>query len=68
MYAQAAIKKRSKRHMLDTDEIFANSTEGTLLDVVGIATAYQKMKTLCYNILKEISTDIEINNHHILPR
>ncbi|XP_020590980.1 uncharacterized protein LOC110031897 [Phalaenopsis equestris] len=66
-YFQVGVKKRSRRHMLDTDEIFANSTEGTLLDVVGIATTYQKMKSLCYDIVKEIRTDFEIYNHHILP-
>lgn len=66
--AQIAVKKRSRRHMLDTDEILANSTEGTLVDVVGISTGYQKMKTLCYNTVKEINTDIELHNHHILPR
>ncbi|KAI0499098.1 hypothetical protein KFK09_019999 [Dendrobium nobile] len=66
-YFQIAVKKRSRRHMLDTDEILANSTEGTLVNVVGISTGYQKMKTLCYNIVKEINTDIELHNHHILP-
>ncbi|XP_028548411.1 uncharacterized protein LOC110106944 [Dendrobium catenatum] len=66
-YFQIAVKKRSRRLMLDTDEILANSTEGTLVDVVSISTGYQKMKTLCYNIVKEINADIEIHNHHILP-
>ncbi|KAG0497619.1 hypothetical protein HPP92_002310 [Vanilla planifolia] len=65
-YFEVAVKKRSRRHMFDTDEIFASSIDGTLLDV-GVSKAYQKMINLCYNISHEISTDIEIQNHHVLP-
>ncbi|GMH00239.1 hypothetical protein Nepgr_002078 [Nepenthes gracilis] len=66
-YFQAAAKKRSKRHLAETDEFVATNNEGTLLDNVTMATAYQKMKTLCLNIRNEVFTDIQIHNHHILP-
>lgn len=66
---QSAVKKRSRRHLVETDEFVASSnTEGSLMDVVTLSTAYQKMKTLCFNIRNEIFTDIEIHNQHVLPR
>ncbi|XP_031492844.1 uncharacterized protein LOC116259261 [Nymphaea colorata] len=64
---QVATKKRSRRHMADTDEYVASNTEGTLTDVVALSTAYSKMKALCMNIRNEIFTDIEIHNQHVLP-
>lgn len=64
---QAAAKKRSKRHLSETDEYVSNAGEGNLLDHVTTSTAYQKMRTLCLNIRNEVSTDIEIHNQHILP-
>ncbi|CAO2834467.1 unnamed protein product, partial [Amaranthus hypochondriacus] len=64
---QVAAKKRSKRHLADTDEYVNNTGEGNLLDHVTISTAYQKMRTLCLNISNEVSTDIEIYNQNILP-
>lgn len=65
---QAAAKKRSKRHLAETDEyVSSNTGEGNLLDHVTMSTAYQKMRTLCLNISNEVSTDIEIHNQHILP-
>ncbi|KAL1817630.1 hypothetical protein ACET3Z_020204 [Daucus carota] len=66
-YFQAAAKKRSRRHLTDTDEYVSGNNEGMLADVVSITTAYQKMKSLCMNIRNEIFTDIEIHNQHILP-
>lgn len=64
---QAAAKKRSKRHLAETDEFVNNNSEGCLADHVTITTAYQKMKSLCLNMSNEVSTDIEIHNQHILP-
>ncbi|XP_068638061.1 uncharacterized protein [Aristolochia californica] len=66
-YFQVAAKKRSRIHMMETDEYVTNSTEGTLWDPVTTATAYQKMRALCMNIRNEIFTDIEIHNQHLLP-
>ncbi|GAB2260428.1 hypothetical protein Droror1_Dr00011283 [Drosera rotundifolia] len=66
-YFQAAAKKRSKRHLAETDEFVAVSNEGILLDNVALSTAYQKMKMLCFNIRNEVFTDIQIHNQHILP-
>ncbi|KAL8145434.1 hypothetical protein AgCh_003556 [Apium graveolens] len=66
-YFQAAAKKRSRRHLTDTDEYVSGNNEGLLVDVVTITTAYQKMKSLCTNIRNEIFTDIDIHNQHILP-
>uniref|UniRef100_A0A2P2IK55 Uncharacterized protein n=1 Tax=Rhizophora mucronata TaxID=61149 RepID=A0A2P2IK55_RHIMU len=64
---QAAARKRSRRHLAETDEL-TNSSEGTLTDSVAIATAYQKMKSVILSIKNEIRTDIQIHNHHLLPR
>ncbi|GAV66816.1 hypothetical protein CFOL_v3_10326 [Cephalotus follicularis] len=66
-YFQAAAKKRSRRHLSETDEFVTSSTEASFLDIVAMSTAYQKMTTLCLNIKNEIFTDIEIHNQHILP-
>lgn len=66
-YFQAAAKKRSRRHLTETDEYVSGNNEGILMDVVTVTTAYQKMKSLCLNIRNEIFTDIEIHNQDILP-
>ncbi|XP_068642978.1 uncharacterized protein [Aristolochia californica] len=66
-YFQVAAKKRSRMHMMETDEYVTNSIEGTMSDPVTIATAYQKMMALCMNIRNEVFTDIEIHNQHLLP-
>jgi hypothetical protein len=68
VHVQAAARKRSRRHMLETDEFVAGNSEGIKMDLVYFTTAYQKMKSLCHNLRNEIFTDIEIHNHHILPR
>lgn len=65
---QVAARKRSRRHLTETDEYTTNNSEGILSDPLTITTAYQKMKSLCLNIRNEIRTDIEIHNQHILPR
>lgn len=66
-YFQAAAKKRSRRHLSETDEYVSGSNEGFSMDAVSVSTAYQKMKSLCFNIRNEIFTDIDIHNQHILP-
>ncbi|KAI5654995.1 hypothetical protein M9H77_32182 [Catharanthus roseus] len=66
-YFQAASKKRSRRHLTETDEYVSGNSEGILMDAVTVSTAYQKMKSLCLNIRNEIFTDIEIHNQDILP-
>ncbi|KAG9450790.1 hypothetical protein H6P81_010755 [Aristolochia fimbriata] len=66
-YFQVAAKKRSRMHMMETDEYVTNSTEGTAWDPITTATAYQKMRALCMNIRNEVFTDIEIHNQHLLP-
>ncbi|GAB2301627.1 hypothetical protein Dimus_035657 [Dionaea muscipula] len=66
-YFQVAAKKRSKRHLAETDEYVAANSEGMLLDNIALSTAYQKMKVLCLNIRNEVLTDIQIHDQHILP-
>ncbi|KAF6174841.1 hypothetical protein GIB67_034627, partial [Kingdonia uniflora] len=66
-YFQAAARKRSRRHLAETDEFVTNTKEGMLMDAAILTTAYQKMKCLCTNIRNEILTDMEIHNHHVLP-
>ncbi|XP_010266256.1 PREDICTED: uncharacterized protein LOC104603800 [Nelumbo nucifera] len=66
-YFQTAARKRSRRHLAETDEFVTNNNEGTLMDAVTLSTAYQKMKFLCLNIRNEVFTDIEIHNQHVLP-
>ncbi|XP_050206018.1 uncharacterized protein LOC126655767 isoform X2 [Mercurialis annua] len=65
-YFQAAAKKRSRRHVAETDE-FINSVEGTLMDPVMVSTSYQKMKSLILSVRNEICTDIQIHNQNVLP-
>lgn len=65
-YFQAASKKRSRRHQTETDEFISSNSDGAL-DPMTLSTAYQKMKTLILAVKKEIFTDIEINNQHVLP-
>ncbi|KAA8546741.1 hypothetical protein F0562_003170 [Nyssa sinensis] len=66
-YFQTAAKKRSRRHLAETDEFVSNNNEGTLMDSVTLSTAYQKMRSLCLSIKNEIFTDIEIYNRQLLP-
>ncbi|KAI3462116.1 hypothetical protein Pfo_018779 [Paulownia fortunei] len=66
-YFQNATKKRSRRHLSETDEFVSNNTENILMDPVALSTAYKKMKTLCMNIQNEILTDIEIHKQDLLP-
>ncbi|XP_057958948.1 uncharacterized protein LOC131151657 isoform X2 [Malania oleifera] len=66
-YFQAAAKKRSRKHVAETDEFFSSKNENILLDSVTHSTAYQKMKSVCLSIRHEIFTDIEIHNQNILP-
>ncbi|CAN6479606.1 unnamed protein product [Victoria cruziana] len=66
-YLQTAARKRSKRHMLDTDEYMSANADGFLTDTETMSTAYRKMKTLCMNISNEIYRDIKIHNQHIFP-
>lgn len=63
-----AAKKRSRRHLTETDEYVSGNNEGMLLDAITVSTAYGKMKSLCLNIRNEIFTDIEIDHQDILPR
>ncbi|KAI3897788.1 hypothetical protein MKX03_013694 [Papaver bracteatum] len=66
-YFQVAAKKRSIRHLAETDEFVTSNGEGTLMDVATLSSSYQKMKSLCSNLRNEIFTDIEIHNQHLLP-
>ncbi|KAK7321261.1 hypothetical protein VNO77_31727 [Canavalia gladiata] len=66
-YFQVAAKKRSRRHLSETDEYIAQNNEGSLMDTMAMSTAYQKMKTLCINLRNEIYADIQIHNQNILP-
>jgi len=68
IHVQAAARKRSRRHMLETDEYVTGNSEGIRVDLVTVTTAYQKMKSLCNNLRNEVFTDIDIHNQHILPR
>lgn len=68
VYYQAAAKKRSRRHLTETDEFVTGNNEGCLIDAFTMTSAYQKMKSLCLNIRNEIFTDMEIHNQHVLPR
>lgn len=65
-YFQAAAKKRSRRHLAETDEYVSNN-EFNYMDTVAMATAYKKMTSICLSIKNEIFTDIEIHNQHTLP-
>ncbi|CAH8275482.1 unnamed protein product [Arabidopsis lyrata] len=66
-YFQAAAKKRSRRHMGETDEFVANNSEPNFWDTSAMSAAYQKMTMACKNVKNEIYTDIEIQNEDILP-
>ncbi|XP_076931452.1 uncharacterized protein LOC143596601 [Bidens hawaiensis] len=66
-YFQAAAKKRSRRHLTETDEYVSGTGEGNVMDPITVSTAYQKMKTLCLNIRNEIFTDIQIHDCNKLP-
>lgn len=66
-YFQAAVKKRSRRHLAETDEAILSSNEGTLIDPLIASTSYQKMKSLILSFGNEIQTDIEIHNQHVFP-
>ncbi|XVF59087.1 hypothetical protein PTKIN_Ptkin07bG0246700 [Pterospermum kingtungense] len=66
-YFQAAAKKRSRRHQIETDEFMLSNSDGALIDPMTLSNSYQKMKQLILAIKKEISTDIEIHNQHVLP-
>ncbi|XP_047327055.1 uncharacterized protein LOC124930749 [Impatiens glandulifera] len=67
-YFQAAAKKRARRHLTETDEyVTSNINETVLMDPITFSTAYQKMRSLCFNIRNECYTDIEIHNQHVLP-
>lgn len=68
MVIQAAVKKRSRRHLAETDEYVVSKNEGTLVNPEGLSTAYQKMKSLILSVRNEICTDIEIHNQRVLPR
>ncbi|KAL2584785.1 hypothetical protein AAZV13_14G148900 [Glycine max] len=64
---EVAAKKRSKRHLSETDEYITQNNESSLMDGMAMSTTYQKMKTLCINLRNEIHTDIQIHNQNILP-
>ncbi|XP_010448543.1 PREDICTED: uncharacterized protein LOC104730991 isoform X2 [Camelina sativa] len=66
-YFQAAAKKRSRRHLGETDEFVANNSEPNFWDTSAMSSAYQKMTMVCKNVKNEIYTDIEIQNEDILP-
>ncbi|KAK9284724.1 hypothetical protein L1049_023901 [Liquidambar formosana] len=66
-YFQAAAKKRSRRHLSETDEFLSSNNESTPLDSATLSVSYQKMKSLCSSIRNEIFADIEIHNQHVLP-
>lgn len=66
-YFQAAARKRSRRHVAETDEFVSATNENAMMDSMTLCTAYQKMRSLCLNMRNEISTDIDIHNQHILP-
>ncbi|KAL0677415.1 hypothetical protein Bca4012_005396 [Brassica carinata] len=67
-YFQAASKKRSIRHLLETNDLLNNRSEGAApVDPMALTTSYQKMKSLILSFKNEISTDIAIHNCNVLP-
>ncbi|KAH7860036.1 hypothetical protein Vadar_008426 [Vaccinium darrowii] len=66
-YFQVAAKKRSRMHLLETDEFVSSNSGSALMDSVALSTAYQKMKSLCFSMKNEIHTDIQIHNQDLLP-
>ncbi|KAF5749744.1 hypothetical protein HS088_TW03G00069 [Tripterygium wilfordii] len=65
-YFQAAAKKRSRRHLTETDEFIQRVNESTL-DPVTFSISYQKMKSVVLSMRNEIFTDIQIQNNHLFP-
>lgn len=67
-YFQAASKKRSIRHLLETNDLLNNRSEGAApVDPMALTASYQKMKSLILSFKNEISTDIAIHNCNVLP-
>ncbi|CAN6812919.1 unnamed protein product [Brassica oleracea] len=67
-YFQAASKKRSIRHLLETNDLLNNRNEGAApVDPMVLTASYQKMKSLILSFKNEISTDIAIHNCNVLP-
>ncbi|XP_023639737.1 uncharacterized protein LOC17874910 isoform X2 [Capsella rubella] len=66
-YFQAASKKRSRRHLLETNDLLNNRSEGAPVDPMALPASYQKMKSLILSLKNEISTDIAIHNCNVLP-
>lgn len=67
-YFQAASKKRSRRHLLETNDLLNNRSEGAApVDPMALTASYQKMKSLILSFKNEISTDIAIHNCNVLP-
>ncbi|CAH8374965.1 unnamed protein product [Eruca vesicaria subsp. sativa] len=67
-YFQAASKKRSRRHLLETNDLLNNRSEGAApVDPMALPASYQKMKSLILSFKNEISTDIAIHNCNVLP-
>ncbi|CAI0419907.1 unnamed protein product [Linum tenue] len=65
-YFQAAARKRSRRHLAETDEFISNN-DMVLADPLTFSSSYRKMKSLILSIRNEIYTDIQIHNQHVLP-
>ncbi|XP_010484364.1 PREDICTED: uncharacterized protein LOC104762712 isoform X2 [Camelina sativa] len=65
-YFQAASKKRSRRHLLETNDLL-NRSEGAPVDPMALPASYQKMKSLILSLKNEISSDIAIHNCNVLP-
>ncbi|KAF8086211.1 hypothetical protein N665_0632s0031 [Sinapis alba] len=66
-YFQAAAKKRSTRHIGETDEFVTNNNDPNFWNPSSTSAAYQKMSMVCKNVKNEIYTDVEIHNQNILP-
>lgn len=66
-YFQNATKKRSRRHLSETDEFVSSNTDNIVMDPLALSTAYRKMRSLCLNVRNEILTDIEIHQQDLLP-
>ncbi|KAG7535580.1 hypothetical protein ISN45_Aa08g029930 [Arabidopsis thaliana x Arabidopsis arenosa] len=66
-YFQAASKKRSRIHLLETNDLLNNRSEGVPVDPMALPASYQKMKSLILSLKNEISTDIAIHNCNVLP-
>ncbi|XP_010463075.1 PREDICTED: uncharacterized protein LOC104743712 isoform X2 [Camelina sativa] len=66
-YFQAASKKRSRRHLLETNDLLNNRSEGAPVDPMALPASYQKMRSLILSLKNEISTDIAIHDCNVLP-